>query len=238
MNEDDIVQTILVPDEPGITVAWAYYTAIRACIVSYMNRHKDKSPYWDEWLAGRFTKTVRKYPLNKLKELQALPEVAKSCLATVALGVNIGKEFPVIVLPPATYAQMPKVARKCQVQGINYNYPVGQYWPSEEEVIAYKSKYPSQWRLHINAALGMSDGKTIAQLCHAALMTWILYEEPKLISNNTVFTTVSTYKYLITTNPEIYDKVETDLIIQDAGFTEVEPGTTTVKIELPVGYYE
>lgn len=229
MNEEDIVQAILVPDlRDTITESWAIYSAVRACLKSFLMRQGDPE-MWDRWLAGSFTKSVRRYPVNKVYEFAELPYVELHKVITSDDSIHL-----IYVLPPMRYKDMPKIARNCQVSNTNFldkdeNWPTIKRWDIDRN-------YNSFWGFHLNPHLDMTSGKKIAQVCHGVIAQWMLVQGREMIYDPILqFPRKIVFRHVyITNNVGIYDSIESDFVIRDAGFTEVEPGSITVKIALSV----
>ncbi|MCC9145808.1 MULTISPECIES: peptidyl-tRNA hydrolase [unclassified Arthrobacter] len=113
------------------------------------------SEAWENWLYGRFTKTVRRANPSTFDRL-----AAHAPSGPVAVG-----EARAIAFQPVTYEQMPKNLAKLQVSGTQLPDGEPAPWPEQAPVIV------------LNADLEMSTGKASAQAAHA-LLSWYLALEP------------------------------------------------------------
>lgn len=173
------------------------------------------NPRWEEWLSGRFTKTVRRCSVAKL---DAFFEAEKDSGDVTSLIPARWEEDDAIALGcvPMTYEEMPEALRKMQVAEFNRERS-GEWHPN-----------PKGPRIFINADLEMSTGKTAAQVAHG-LFGFILAqtEDYREIWLNT---------HLPFEIAEVRDVAwksaarRARVVINDAGLTEIEPGSATVAV--------
>lgn len=201
-NEDQLVQIILVERDKG-THEQVIEAAAIASARSYILNAND--PIWQEWLSGRFVKSVRRAKASVMDSLEEL------CIANVGVEDAVAMAFA-----PMKYGDLPSKIKKCQVQGTDY--PKTGIWPY------WEFDGPA---VFINKDLDMSTGKTAAQVSHALMLyfmqatedereTWLLSGCPVTLNE------ISAAKF---------DKLKNEdgvIAIRDAGFTEVDPGTITV----------
>ena len=110
-------------------------------------------PEWEQWLAGSFTKTVRRArPAEYEKARAAGP------LAEVRRG-----EAAALAFAPAPTDKLPRPIARLQVSGTELP-RLG--WPEDEGAAC-------RTRIALNADLGMSTGKTAAQAAHAMWAVWL-----------------------------------------------------------------
>jgi len=201
----DLVQAILIPKGDHIheDVVVAVATAsVKALVFTR------QFPIWDEWLAGPFTKTVRRATITQFDD------ATEYAVAAAQEG-----DTQVIATAPMRYEDFPKCIAKAQVQGTDYPHRGSYLWPpilsDDEPLVA------------INPRVEMTTGKTAAQVAHG-LMAAILRRDPEWIKGWVerqcpwgcfVAPTVSEFDSWATNSP---------VHINDAGYTEVEPGTLTV----------
>lgn len=141
---DALVQALCVPKRMPCTAQDLYHAAASASVSALLARGDDE-PYWDDWLGGRFTKSVRR----------VRSDAAWDRLTPVAHVVTSGKAT-VAALAPMPYRELPTEAAKAQVQGVLL--PVG------------NDVTPARLQLMIDGGLSMSAGKAAAQAAHALMI--------------------------------------------------------------------
>lgn len=164
---------------------------------------------WSDWLAGSFTKSVRR--AKRAADLEHVRSL-NSHSAEFVVGEAVALSFP-----PQPYDEMPKVIRRLQVSGLD----------ASREQAGYSLSGNSIARLEVNSDVPMSTGKTAAQVAHA-LVAWLLaqpagirsswVEAPGLVISETSFAAE-------TLGPGDLPVIT----IVDNGLTEIEPGTETVR---------
>lgn len=127
-----------------------YHAAAAASVTALLDRVPGEG-HWDDWLSGRFTKSVRR---------------VRSAAAWDRLSDRwyVASHGPasVVALPPMPYSGFPADASRAQVQGVLL--PEG-YNPPREGLMVL-----------VDGGLAMSAGKAAAQAAHA-LMQRALVEE-------------------------------------------------------------
>ena len=110
-------------------------------------------PEWEEWLAGSFTKTVRRARLAEYGKAKALGPLAE---------VRRG-EASALAFAPAPADSLLKPIARLQVSGTELP-RLG--WPEDEGATCHTF-------VALNADLGMSTGKAAAQAAHAMWAVWL-----------------------------------------------------------------
>lgn len=188
--------------------------AARASVAAWMSCPDD--PAWEPWLAASFGKTVRRarpVEVEKAREFM---------LASVAVG-----EAEAFAGLPATRENLPAPVRKMQVEGTNAP-RVG--WPKPALRGMDTGGVAVPW-MSINLGAQMTTGKTCAQAAHG-LLGWALRQDFEVLTS-----------WAAAGMPFNADEFEQEkfenfvkharsdaIVIQDAGHTEVEYGTTTVLV--------
>ena len=185
-----------------------------ASVLAWVNTamRKDSNPEampgvanWQPWLAGRFAKSVRR---AKAGQFAALVPHASSV-------VECG-DAKAAAFAPTTYPDMDPAIAKLQVSGTDF--------------------VRSQWQANdghgplvlVNEGLGMSTGKTAAQAAHG-LFRWFLNldsnERDNWIAGRCPFA-------LMGVSGQAFEKgtEHAAVVIRDAGFTEIAPGSATVTV--------
>ena len=201
---DKVQPIVLLVDK---TDPAAHRDAVAAAAVASVSAYAatGDSEAWDNWLYGRFTKTVRR----------ANPTTFARLAATAPSGpVSVG-QAQAIAYEPVTYEQMPKDLGKLQVSGTQLPDGEPAPWPEGAPVI------------FLNADLEMSTGKASAQAAHA-LLSWYL-ELPfaeqlawQDAGNPAGVRFVSADRFSALAESETSGP-----LIVDAGMTEIEPDTAT-----------
>jgi peptidyl-tRNA hydrolase len=204
MTPIDMVQPIVVLDQGNHEDV--VLAAARASVQAWASAEHDES--WERWLAGRFTKTVRNLNPNKAQRVTEVSDLAQSA-------VNVG-EAVAFGFAPCRYADMAPAVRRCQVQGLDrprsgWSAPTGALIP----------------HMLINPNVTMSTGKTAAQAAHA-LLSYALRLDAKACG-----AWLKAGLPVDVSEPADFDQIAAPTVIRDAGFTEVDPGTTTVKLIHP-----
>ncbi|MCC9178485.1 peptidyl-tRNA hydrolase [Arthrobacter sp. zg-Y750] len=201
---DKVQPIVLLVDK---TDPAAHRDAVAAAAVASVRAYAatGDSEAWENWLYGRFTKTVRRANPTTFARLAA---AAPSGAVTVGRAQSIAFE-------PVTYEQMPKDLAKLQVSGTQLPDDEPAPWPRSAPVIV------------LNADLEMSTGKASAQAAHA-LLSWFLQlpfaeqlawheaGEPAGVR----FTAGERFAALAGSDG-------TGPLIVDAGMTEIAPDTAT-----------
>lgn len=131
-----------------------------------------------------------------------------------------GTTAVVRVFPPVPLDEVPKDLAKLQVTGTDLEDPER---PGEPE--------PGTPVLWVNPHLEMSTGKTMAQVGHAAHLAWLDLPTPARETWQSADFPVAVRTATATQWSAL---LRTGLpVVQDAGFTEVEPGSCTVIADHP-----
>jgi hypothetical protein len=167
---------------------------------SYLMYRDDEvvRPAWDEWLSGRFTKTVR--------ESRRSSDTDRALKEERSVAARVGSAVAVALCPSN---EMPQWVKRLRVTGLNR--PRGR-WFFTPKII------PATPTVAINPQISMTTGKTAAQAAHAT-MKWLIERGP---ADFTFSDDVHHFWVL--------QRSKQALKIEDAGLTEVNPGTTTVAV--------
>lgn len=168
------------------------------------------APVWEEWLSGAFAKTVRR----------ARPVEVEKVQPYVVAAIRVG-DAEAFAMLPHDKATLPREVAKLQVSGLDaertgWTEPAG--------------LPPGAPTLVINADAGMTTGKTCAQAAHG-LFAWALSQKRILPLEDWA---AANMPFAI----REVDRVEFErlracgavVVIEDAGHTEVDPGTATVLV--------
>lgn len=165
-----------------------------------------ENPDWRVWAAGHFGKSVRRADAKMFAKVLAMfPEHAPT---TVGEGTAVG-------LPPMPADALPKLLAKLQVSGT-------QLPPGEPLPVAPLS-------IVLNASLDMSTGKAAAQAAHA-LFAWLLESNPAGVQ---AWAQAGYPVGIVQASRQEFRKGQRKAagpVIQDAGRTEIEPGSTTAYV--------
>jgi peptidyl-tRNA hydrolase len=119
------------------------------------------------------------------------------------------------VFPPVPLDEVPKDLAKLQVTGTDLEDP--------EELPPLEPGVRVLW---VNPGLTMSTGKTMAQVGHGAHLAWLSLSTR---ARNAWAASDFALSVRTATPPLWNDLLRSGLpVVQDAGFTEVEPGSCTV----------
>lgn len=191
----------------------ALETAARAVLALLTDPRSTGDGEWArsvrDWQDGRIRKVVRRARGAEWRKASALPGVTVT-----------GKSAEVRVFPPVPLDGWPKELAKLQVSGTDLDDP--------EPVAPADPDVPVLW---LNPGLDMSAGKAMAQAGHAAqLGWWALPDEERAAWHDAGFPLA-----VRTAAPADWDRlIRSGLpLVQDAGFTEVAPGSCTVVAEHP-----
>jgi len=124
------------------------------------------------------------------------------------------------VFPPVPLDAVPKDLAKLQVTGTDFEDPEPPRVP-----------HPNTPVIWINPTLAMSSGKTMAQVGHGAHLTWLALQPRHRKDWATADFPLAVRK---ATPAHWTQLLQTDLpVVQDAGFTEITPGSRTVIADHP-----
>lgn len=168
--------------------------------------HQAVTPEWAElytqWDTGNIRKVVRRANPNKFAAL--LSEVDSIHTVTVT---PTGKTVEFLSFPPHPVTEPDKRYRSFQVSGLQL--------PSQGDIVTEKASVA----VVFDRSANISTGKMAAQVAHAAQLLLKHPSQTLLEAGYSVF------------GSENASQVTTwDVHVQDAGFTEVAPGTLTVKV--------
>lgn len=202
MDENEYVQSVV------LLRSGSHEEAIRAVAESSVRAwlQSQDDPAWAAWLSGPFVKSVRRAKAG------AFWKLAEDDADNHAL-VQVG-DAAAIAYTPTRYADMNPVIAKLQVSGTDFQ-RAG--WTDPEQ--------SSHVWVVMNDDLGMSTGKAAAQAAHA-LFAYALQTDRDLDPHwqDTItgfhLTGVSRDKFAALSPTAT-------VLIQDAGRTEVEPGSAT-----------
>lgn len=170
-----------------------------------------ENPDWQLWAAGAFAKSVRRADAKMFaKVLAAFPD---HVLATVGDASAVG-------LPPMRADSLPKLLAKLQVSGTQL--PAGE------------SLEPQPLTIVLNGSLEMSTGKAAAQAAHA-LFAWLLEAGQPTVD---AWAGAGFPVGIVHASRKEFRKGAKKAagpVIQDAGRTEIEPGSTTAYVVTEVG---
>ena len=204
MHPSDTVQPILIrvdkEDPAGHRDAVA--AAALACVLAYARRDGDEA--WEEWVHGRFTKTVRR---AGPKPFAKLSPGAQS--GTVVIGKAEAAAFE-----PQRYEDMPRALRSLQVSGTQL--PAGEPMPAD----------PGNPLVVLNQDLAMSTGRAAAQAAHA-LLAWYLTLAPEQAVAFASDPGAAVTEVRAGLFRELSSSHGAGPLIVDAGLTEIDPGSAT-----------
>ncbi|MFG1818015.1 peptidyl-tRNA hydrolase [Kribbella sp. NPDC049174] len=214
--DEEYVLTLVVRVEkaarPGQTDALE--TAARAVLAILADERSAGEGEWAEamraWQDARIRKVVRRARGAEWRRAEALPGITVT-----------GETAEVRVFPPVPLDAVPKDLAKLQVTGTDFEDPDGLAAPEPE--------IPILW---INPGLTMSSGKAMAQCGHAAHLAWLALSaagrKEWVAADFALAVRTATHgrwRELLTSGLPV---------VQDAGFTEVAPGSRTVIADHPL----
>jgi len=180
---------------------------------------------WTAWIGGPFTKIVRRGSGSKI--LEALAEQEQACYKVWEKEVVQAAAFI-----PMQKEDMSDALGKLQVA--EFNKPTigwDEMWKVKNHTVL--GSHPPL--VYVNESLGMSTGKTSAQVAHG-VMAWALKqtkEKQESFYYNPVFKIVGLkdkeFKEAMRDAQDIPDE-SCKVIIRDAGHTEIDPGSATVVV--------
>lgn len=176
-----------------------------ASVLAYVNTGDD--PAWGQWLTSRFAKSVRRAKAGQFAAL------APGAAAVVQIG-----EAKAAAFIPSTYEDLDPALSKLQVSGTDFD-------RSEQWRKAPEEGWP--WLL-VNEGLGMTTGKTAAQTAHA-LFVWFLQTDENTRSRWAAEGFPFTVEG-VSGDDFVKSAKNARVTINDAGFTEIEPGSATVLV--------
>ena len=207
---DKVQPIVLLVDK---TAPAAHRDAVAAAAVASVRAYAatEESEAWENWLYGRFTKTVRRANPTTFARL-----AAEAPSGPVTVGGAQAMAFE-----PVTYEQMPKALAKLQVSGTQLPDDEPAAWPEGAPVVV------------LNADLDMSTGKASAQAAHA-LLSWYL-ELP--FAEQLAWAEAGWPAGVRFIPGERFTETAqgpgTGPLIVDAGMTEIAPDTATAFVVIP-----
>jgi peptidyl-tRNA hydrolase len=183
----------------------AVTAAALASVLAYTATAED--PSWEPWIGGRFAKSVRRAKPNQFAA------IAPRAVRVVEIG-----EAKAAAFLPSTYSDLDPALAKLQVSGTEFDR--SGTWPSAPEE-------GGPWLL-VNGSLEMSTGKTAAQVAHG-LFAWYLSVNTDRRAQWLAEQAPATVS--VVTGPEFATSAQNAVVtINDAGFTEIAPGSATVVV--------
>lgn len=178
--------------------------AALASVQAFIN--DPQNPDWQLWANGAFAKSVRRADAKMFAKIRtAFP---RHVLATVG-------EASALALPPMLAFELPKLLAKLQVSGTQL--PTGEPLPRQSLTIV------------LNASLEMSTGKAAAQAAHA-LFAWLLEAKTATVEDWADAGFPVGVLELPAKEFRKGSRKSAGPVIQDAGRTEIEPGSTTAYV--------
>lgn len=204
VQPSDTVQPILlrVDKEDPAAHCDAVAAAAVACVLAYARRDADEA--WQDWVNGRFTKTVRRAGPKPFAKL-----TAGAPSGTVVIGKAEAAAFE-----PQRYEDMPRALRSLQVSGTQL--------PADDGVPAR----PRDPLIVLNQGLAMSTGKAAAQAAHA-LLAWYLELGPAEAAAFAAEPGAAVAEVPSPRFRELSMASGAGPLIVDAGLTEIDPGSAT-----------
>ena len=189
--------------------------AARACLAVWHDERaaREWAPAFASWIGGRFRKVVRRARGAHWAAAQELPGV------TVVSGTAEVRAFP-----PLPNAELPRELARLQVGGTDL-----------EDPTPLPDVGPGAARLWLNPGLSMTTGKSAAQAGHASMLVWSALDDDQDVQEAW---RAAGYPLAVrlarpTQWAELAGRAPVE--VADGGFTEIEPGSVTVRADLPVG---
>jgi peptidyl-tRNA hydrolase len=215
VSSEEFVLTLVLQVEkagrPGQTDALE--TAARAVLAILADERSTGEGEWAEamhsWQDARIRKVVRRARGAEWRRAAALPGITVTGAAAV-----------VRVFPPVSLDEVPKDLAKLQVTGTDLEDP--------EELPVLEDGTPVIW---VNPGLTMSTGKTMAQVGHGVHRAWFELSD----ADRKAWQADDFHLAVRTATPAQWkDLMASGLpVVQDAGFTEIDPGSYTVIADHP-----
>lgn len=203
MDQDALVQPIVALND-GI-----HENAVLAVAMASVTACADPNAgSWKDWLAGRFTKTVRRMKEKDFQKLLSSDYLRGELDAGRASVARYGDNHAV-AFAPMRYSEFPSILKRAQVSG--FDLPRDDYLIGRE----VRSDAPS---FYVNESLEMSTGKECAQVAHAYWIaalenSWDFSERDKFPTPNVEWL-----------SKEFFDEMRerVAVIVTDAGLTEFD----------------
>ena len=211
MQPSDTVQPIVLLLDKGDPAAHldAVAAAAAASVGAYAGRTDDTA--WENWVHGRFTKTVRR----------AGPAVFAKLAAEAPSGIIAVGKARAVAFEPVAYEAMPKVLRGLQVSGTQL--------PDDAPAPAV----PGAPVVVVNADLEMSTGKAGAQAAHALLAWYLTLSAQERAAWTEHGGRVSVRPAGDGEFARLAAAAGAGPLIVDAGLTEIAPDTATAFVAAP-----
>jgi len=215
VSSDEFVLTLVLQVEktklPGQTDALE--TAARAVLAILGDERSVGEGEWAvamrDWQDARIRKVVRRARGAEWRRAAALPGITVT-----------GAKAVVRVFPPVPLDEVPKDLAKLQVTGTDLEEP--------DDLPAVEPGVPVLW---VNPSLTMSTGKTMAQVGHGAHLAWLELSDVARKAWHE-----ANFPLAVRTATPLHwkDLLASGLpVVQDAGFTEIDPGSRTVIADHP-----
>lgn len=200
--DTQLVQPIAVSKNKG-THEQVIHGVATASVLAWLAH--PELPAWDEWLAGRFTKSVRRGTPTQMAAVSSLS------LAFVRIG-----DVEIMAFEPMAYEDFPHHIAKMQVSGLER--PEEHEWP----MVLEEGAGPVVW---LNNKNKMTTGKTAAQVAHG-VFAWALKLSDT--ERDEWFDAGIPMSILPAPAEQFAEAKDRALVvIEDAGLTETDPGTVT-----------
>ncbi|QIV86563.1 peptidyl-tRNA hydrolase [Glutamicibacter mishrai] len=202
-DPEELVQPIIlrIDKEDPSTEDEGLSAVSRATVIAYLQ--DPHNPDWQQWASQAFAKSVRRAnPKMFAKVLEMFPDQMVS---------EVGKA-QAVGLPPLPAANLPKLIAKLQVSGTEL--------PKSDEVLN------ATVNIAVNDSLKMSTGKAAAQCAHA-LFAWLTESDGEGIEAWLKVHAPVGIRHLSRKDFDALSQRASGPVIQDAGRTEIEPGSTT-----------
>ncbi|WP_309235527.1 peptidyl-tRNA hydrolase [Streptomyces sp. TRM64462] len=192
----------------------ALETAARAVLVMLSDERSTGDGPWAravrDWEDARIRKVVRRARGAEWRRAERLPGITVT-----------GDTAEVRVFPPVPLDGWPKDLARLQVSGTELDDPV-----------APPPAGPGQARLWLNPELRMSAGKEMAQVGHGAQLLWWALDD----ADRAAWRAAGFPLAVRTAPPGRWPELTASgrLVVRDAGFTEIAPGSCTVVADFPV----
>jgi peptidyl-tRNA hydrolase len=220
VSEIEYVLTLVVRVEKNARPAQtdALETAARAVLAILADDRSVGDGEWAEamtaWQDARIRKIVKRARGAEWRRSEALPGITVTGRGT---GADEAASAPaeVRVFPPAPVDDVPVDLAKLQVSGTDFE--------DSGELPAPEAEVPVLW---VNPGLEMSSGKAMAQCGHAAQLAWWALSPQQ----QKEWAAADFALAVRTASPAQWQTLLTSglPVVQDAGFTEVAPGSRTV----------
>ena len=205
MQPSDTVQPIVLlvdKEDPA-----AHYDAVAAAAAASVSAYarRDSDDAWENWVFGRFTKTVRR----------AGPKAFAKLAAHAPSGAVVVGRAQALAFEPVTYEEMPKAVRALQVSGTQL---------PDDEPVPGREGAPV---VVVNADLEMSTGKAGAQAAHALLAWYLTLSDQERSTWFDGGCPVSVRAAAGADFEALAAAAGAGPLIVDAGMTEIAPNTAT-----------